>query len=565
MANVSRREFLKGAVAGAAGIGLSHVLNMVPAYAEEMPAEIAAEEDWLGTAPEIAESEISKVIDTDVVVIGAGVAGCAAARSAAENGAKVVLIEKADSPQGRGEDYAVINGDVQARYGRDNMDPDEIVDRLMQDFLYRSKRPILRRWAEESAAAFSWFISSKEDLYICDETLSDVPDEHKDIYLIPHRHPLPPTYDYKREYYPIFPVTMMFPQGQARMLPYQIQKGLDTGNLETYFGHFARKLLREEGGRVTGVIFQDQDGAYYQVNAAKGVVLATGDYENNPAMLKHFAPQVVDNGTGILWFNKDVNGEPTNTGDGLKMGAWIGAKIQQNHAPMIHHMGGVMGIAPFLLLNKDGKRFCNEDCPGQQLENQIEMLRDFTCFQIWDNNWTEQLEYMPASHGVACYYSEVEPKNNTGNRNYVSKSKLEGAVESGTVFKADTIEELLAQLDIDAETALSSIERYNELAHAGNDDDFNKASWRLFPVENGPFYASQFGKARMLVCVGGLESDENCHVFDENRNIIPGLYVAGNMKGNRFAVEYPTTVPGISHSMALTYGKIAGENVVKGT
>ena len=69
--------------------------------------------------------------DTDVVVIGAGVAGCAAARSAAENGAKVVLIEKADSPQGRGEDYAVINGDVQARYGRDNMDPDEIVDRLL--------------------------------------------------------------------------------------------------------------------------------------------------------------------------------------------------------------------------------------------------------------------------------------------------------------------------------------------------------------------------------------------------------------------------------------------------
>lgn len=68
----------------------------------------------------------------------------------------------------------------------------------------------------------------------------------------------------------------------------------------------------------------------------------------------------------------------------------------------------------------------------------------------------------------------------------------------------------------------------------------------------------------MLVCVGGLESDEECRVYDDDRNVIPGLYVAGNMQGCRFAVEYPTTVPGISHSMALTYGKIAGENVVKG-
>ena len=75
-------------------------------------------------------------------------------------------------------------------------------------------------------------------------------------------------YDYKREYYPIFPVTMYFPKGQALMLPFQIQKAVDTGNVEFYFGHFARKLLREEGGRMTGVIFQSQDGKHIQANAS---------------------------------------------------------------------------------------------------------------------------------------------------------------------------------------------------------------------------------------------------------------------------------------------------------
>ena len=559
---ISRQDFLKGSLAGVATLAAGSLLGTA-AFADDA-APATEEEDWLGQAPEIADSEITEIIETDVVVIGAGVAGCAATRSAAEAGAKVVLIEKADAPQGRGEDYAVINGDLQARLGREVVDADEMVDRLMKDFLYRAKRPILKRWADESAAAFDWFISSKEDLYIGETTLADIPDEHADNFMVPHRHPKPAPYDMSRELFPIYPVTMYFPQGQNKMLPYQLKKAEDTGNVTTYFGHFARKLIREEGGRVTGVIFQTQDGAYLQVNASKGVILATGDYENNTAILKHFCPQVVDNGTAILWTNKDVNGEPTNTGDGLKMGAWIGAKIQQNHAPMIHHMGGTMGIAPFLLLDENGKRFCNEDCPGQQLENQIELIKDFTCYQIWDGNWKDQLEYMPASHGVACYYSEVQPKNNTGNRNYVSQQKLDDAVAGGSTFMGETLEELLDQLDIDKEAALASIERYNELAHNGDDEDFNKASWRLFPIEEGPFYASKFGKARMLVCVGGLESDENCHVFDEDRNIIPGLYVAGNMQGNRFAVEYLTTVPGISHSMALTYGKIAGENAVNG-
>ena len=68
---------------------------------------------------------------------------------------------------------------------------------------------------------------------------------------------------------------------------------------------------------------------------------------------------------------------------------------------------------------------------------------------------------------------------------------------------------------------------------------------------------------RDRVCIGGLESDENCHTFDADRNVIPGLYVAGNVQGNRFATEYPIGLKGVSHSMAMYYGYVAGKNAMQ--
>ena len=85
----------------------------------------------------------------------------------------------------------------------------------------------------------------------------------------------------------------------------------------------------------------------------------------------------------------------------------------------------------------------------------------------------------------------------------------------------------------------------------------------MWAVENGPFYADKFTTALLLVCIGGLESDEDCHTFDADRNVIPGLYVAGNIQGSRFATEYPIGLKGVSHSMAMYYGYVAGKNALK--
>ncbi|MEA5055389.1 MAG: FAD-binding protein, partial [Propionicimonas sp.] len=185
-------------------------------------------------------------------------------------------------------------------------------------------------------------------------------------------------------------------------------------------------------------------------------------------------------------------------------------------------------------------------------------------FQLWDDSWPEQVEYMPASHGTVCYYSEEKPKNNDWDRSYRSRADLAKAVETHQVQQADTLEELYEKLGLPAETAGASVARYNELARSGHDDDFGKPAKRLFPLEQGPFYGVRMGVTGMLVCAGGLESDEEARTFDNERNVIPGLYVAGNIQGNRYAVEYPICLKGLSHSLCMFYGYVAGKNCVNG-
>ena len=106
--------------------------------------------------------------------------------------------------------------------------------------------------------------------------------------------------------------------------------------------------------------------------------------------------------------------------------------------------------------------------------------------------------------------------------------------------------------------------RAYELARAGEDTDFFKSPQRLFALENGPFYAAECGCALTLGNLGGLESDEDCHVYNTDRELIPGLYAAGATQGGRFAVQYPISLKGLSCGMCMVYGKIAGENAAAG-
>ena len=579
--NISGATITTNAVKKAAASCIEQAMGVQTAGGDT--AASSSDEDWLGTEPEIDESKVAKNVDVDVAVVGCGIAGVAACRSVAEDGGLVAAFEKADGPQCRSGEYAVINGRVQAKWGRDTWTReqiDDIIDSHMVESTYRCKRSIMSKWAHNIGDAFDWWVEANPDLYYAETTRSAIPDESADNFIIPIFYPLPEYYDWKQERFPCYPTSVEFKPDQHVTVEANMQKAIDTGNVQTFYGCFVEKLIMDNG-RCVGLYARDAaTGEYIKCNAAKGVILSTGDYSQNTKMLKHFCPEVIENNIQCLFTNVDVEGNFTNQGDGIQLGMWAGAQVQQSHAPMIHHMGGgadlagvgVMGNAGFLNLDLNGKRFMNEDLPGQQLENQIELQKNRESWQIFDSNWPEQLPYMPAAHGGACYYedyaSEDEgPKNNTTYRNYKSPYQLEAAVADGRAVKADTLEELVAKIYPDdtaaQQTALDSIQRYNELAKAGYDEDFHKPASRMWAVENGPFYADKFTTALLLVCIGGLESDEDCHTFDADRNVIPGLYVAGNIQGNRFATEYPIGLKGVSHSMAMYYGYIAGKNALK--
>ena len=579
--NISGATITTNAVKKAAASCIEQAMGVHTAGGDT--AASSSDEDWLGTEPEIDESKVAKTVDVDVAVVGCGIAGVAACRSVAEDGGLVAAFEKADGPQCRSGEYAVINGKVQAKWGRDTWTReqiDDIIDSHMVESTYRCKRSIMSKWAHNIGETFDWWVEANPDLYYAETTRSAIPDESADNFIIPIFYPLPEHYDWKQERFPCYPTSVEFKPDQHVTVEANMQKAIDTGNVQTFYGCFVEKLIMDNG-RCVGLYARDAvTGEYIKCNASKGVILSTGDYSQNTKMLKHFCPEVIENNIQCLFTNVDVEGNFTNQGDGIQLGMWAGAQVQQSHAPMIHHMGGgadlagvgVMGNAGFLNLDLNGKRFMNEDLPGQQLENQIELQKNRESWQIFDSNWPEQLPYMPAAHGGACYYedyaSEDEgPKNNTTYRNYKSPYQLEAAVADGRAVKADTLEELVAKIypgDTAAQqTALDSIQRYNELAKAGYDEDFHKPASRMWAVENGPFYADKFTTALLLVCIGGLESDEDCHTFDADRNVIPGLYVAGNIQGNRFATEYPIGLKGVSHSMAMYYGYVAGKNALK--
>ncbi len=524
---------------------------------------------WLGKPPVISEAQIKNTYRTEVVVIGAGLAGVAAARRAAELGSRVIIIERCRMAQARSGDFAILDAEVAKKWNRQDVDKRGIVADLMKDMCYRVDQRILEKWVRNAGKSFDWYLEGFPEVLALDRTDQPVPIGTK-CWLQPRRYPLPEAYDMEKEYYHCYQTTVWIHPTHVPIFQGNLKLARDTGNIqEEFYNTRAVLLIKDENGKVTGVIAKQEDGTYIKVLASKGVVLSTGDYSNDDAMLYHYCPQT--KGVGRFWTSFDKDKQPSNTGDGHRMGIWAGARMQEEpHAPMTHHMGSTVGSSGYLLLNKQGERFVNEDCPGQQLDNQIHVQPGQEVWQIFDADWSKAVPHQTANHGAVCYVADQKAiAAGTANPiltqldGYVSEKTIEHDLKKGYLYRADTLEELIRIMELPQETAMESIQRYNALCEKGNDEDFGKDSRRLFPVKKGPFYAAKFRKAEMLVCMGGLASDQECHCFDQDGNVISGLYVAGNVQGNRFAIEYPTTVPGISHSMALTFGRIAGENVVK--
>lgn len=594
--NVTRRNFLSGAALVSAAIAGAGLAGCAPQSAAPAASSSSAGETlgttgaanstvgfdgtgtlpWLGEAPAISDDQVEEELTADVVVVGLGAAGVPAARAAAEAGAKVVCLESSSHLNSVASDMAIFGGQTQAQWGRGDgfLDKKMVVNMHMEECSHHVSQSIISRYYDESGAALDWFVGASKNLYMAPESYAEIPADAQANYMFPYMYPMPETYDYTKEDLPCYPTSVGF-SSLATVMADNLQAAVDAGAEVRYSTKGVELILNDEGA-VAGIYAQAAGSDGYIKITAPSVILATGDYLGNEDMMKFYAPQCVENGVQILPLDMDSAGNYTNIGEGHKMGAWAGAHIEQWHAPVIHHMGGgagpdgrgVIGNNGYLWLNLRGKRFMNEDIPGQQLENQVELQPERKAYQFFDASWPEQLKYFPAAHGVACFYREEELPEYTASGlriNVRTQKDIDDAVADGRCLKADTIDELLSKIEgIDVDEAKKSIERYNELCKAGEDTDFFKSSQRLFALENGPFYAAECGCALTLGNLGGFDSDDECHVYDNDRKIIKGLYACGAPQGGRFAVQYPISLKGLSCGMCMVYGKIAGENAAAG-
>jgi len=465
--------------------------------------------------PPIPTGDIKKSITTEILVVGAGVSGVCAALAAAENGAKVVIIEKTRSCQGFGGDNSFIGSKLQKKLGV-KIDPDEVVLHLQRLAANRPDQRLLRMWAEHGHETIDWLIDMAAA-------------EGKEFTLA--QYPPPAPVDNSEEYYPHYLSCHHF-ESERKLVKLILANALKKG-VQIHYKTRAKQLLREDSGRVTGLVAENGDGEYIRYDASKAVILCTGDYGNNSEMMAKYMAEIGNMGSTLV----------TATGDGHQMAMWIGAVMEPGpHAPMWHSIYGPLGCCAFLQVNLKGERFQNEDVLCELYIDAVIRQPGKEAWQVFDSKFEDEVSRMGIGIGKFIQFNE--------HTRYMMEQMS---------ITADTLEELAEKMEVPAGTLLATVKRYNELAKLGKDLDFGKIGKRMTTIEKPPFYAGK-GFYWFLCAMGGLVTNPGLQPLDKDFNVIPGLYLGGNIIGCRFGVRYPSIMPGLSNGMALHLGRVAGIN-----
>ncbi|MBQ6096053.1 MAG: FAD-binding protein [Lachnospiraceae bacterium] len=542
---------------------------MIPAGLSE--AEVAA------SACELGEVVLAKVLDFDVVVVGAGASGVPAAGFAAELGAKVALLQKEATVVSQGNCGSAIikSRSTEAGIAKWIHHTNGLCD-------WRADTAQLRAYADHSEEAMMWLWNragmtteteygdgSKVDsntesakllndgdklcAYLC--TSGDFTGTWRDR---------ENSYEYGDDHCyfwaPWFGPKPLNVGNALRKVIDNVQAKCP--NLETFFSTPAVKLVRD-GKKVTGVIGKTADGTYVQFNAAKAVILATGDYTNNAAMVAHWCPDIAQ-------FDKKQFGK---TGDGHVLAMSAGAKMENlGHTKMMHDFdSALMWEEPFLFLNMKGERFTNEYTGFVYMGNVLKFQPSYK------GSMLDEEHKETGSKGWYCTIYDDDYMNWPADEfvdakipPVVMQKFIPGAVENPQgVFKnlidlhrCDTLEELAKELDLPYEAMKASIDRYNELCEKGCDSDFGKPAKYLHKIEKAPFWGAR-KHIRVSAEVSGVVVNANAQALDQAGEVIPGLYCVGNLGGPFYGGnDYPFHQTGLSLGRCYTFGMIAAKHAL---
>ena len=519
--------------------------------------------DWLGEAPEIAEADITETLDTEVLVVGCGTGGWITAMTAAEEGAKVLVVEKGENPTGIREDIGAIDSKIQL--AEIEKDPGLAIDKMeaLQELVRYSSgyvdSDLIKVWINESGEMVDWLTDLMESTgnwtMSLEGGIGNREDPGRDKAFATGHSP------HKTENAPEDTTTNS-----------TFQAHCDELGVEWKLSTALVKLEQDEAGKVTGIIAQDlTDNHYVRVNASKGVILCTGGYATNTDMMLALQPMTMKMKVNVPIGSK-------GDGSGIKAILWAGGELDPCHASMMFNRACCLptetagyktngkwfwfGEQPFLKVNLNGERFCNESGPYEFMLHSMYMQPNHTYCDIFDAN---NKQYCEQFDEVGCCRLFPFDNGAISNREYDAcwREMTEGEnshLELGYLQKADTLEELAEKLGIPADAFVKSVERYNELCAKGVDEDYGKEKHRLTPVDTAPFYGIRTC-AWHLTTIDGCRINTQMQVIREDGTPIEGLYATGDVTGGFFANNYPNLFTGLACGRTTTFGRRAAKIV----
>ena len=437
----------------------------------------------------------------DVVVIGAGGAGVAAAVEACDAGAKVVLLEKLPAIGGTTATSQGLVGGYESKFTKE-MDVhytfEEMYQNLMSNASYRLDPKLTGITIEKSGETIDW-MADRLGMNFYQVTVG------------------------------YGPLTMMhWIENAGAGMKTAMEATLEGSDVELMLETRATELLMNEDGSVKGV--KAERGADTVIVYADSVVIATGGYANNPELTERLDPEKAGTyGIGFVG----------STGDGIIMASNVGAALThtgdmmcvlKDYEIMSEHNGtsATANVSSFIsrdntvLLGANGKRFVNEKDIGymtQKLNSPVfdQMHKDGLGY-VWAISDKASLEAKGVKRGLDMEF-----------------------------ITADTFEELAAKMGLDEAAVVETLTNYNSYCETGHDPEFGRL---LLAKLEAPYCAVKVVPCE-IITYGGIARNENAEVIRADGTVIEGLYTAGEASAN-------SAYMGFTISNAFTWGRIAG-------
>jgi tricarballylate dehydrogenase len=490
-----------------------------------------------------------KCYETEVVVVGCGIAGMAAALSALEAGAKVISVERSTFDE-RGGNSRWTDANLLVAPGRSDF---ELLDMFWDGLTNNSGFHVDRDMMAETANDYdSWHPNVKTGPFLDPVLLETFGENVPSSLEWLQNHGV--KIDIEGKNFPFFIRMMPFPQiygGGLNVIETLTPRIQEKGG-EFIFETTATELLIDEMGRIYGLRGTTKNNEPVEIKA-RAVILASGGFQGNPQMLAQYC------GKESKYVKPVCKGGYYNKGEGLRMALAINAAPAGDWSEMHRQMVDPRSTQPEALVhiwqggivvNQHGERFMDE-CPSN--------------FSEWHEPPGRAIMAQPGGIGYIIYDEQL---NSGAYQGWRAGNRSEVAPIVG-----NTLQELAEKLEIPAKKLEQTVAKYNRACVRSDSVQFNwdaetfsfggvstegveppKSNYAK-KVEIGPFYCYPM-IASICMTLGGLRVNANAQVLNYSAEIIPGLYAAGETVG----MHYGDYTGGTSAVRALTFGRLAGDH-----